>query len=1313
MKKRRLLAIFVAVAMVASMFTLFTNASADAGSFTRSWGNTNTYLYDITIRLTLPSATRIWEGQTLTLTPGGTLDLNDVNSLVRVNTENVPFKYEGEKFSISTVRVAAPNGGPAATISSLTNPSSPAYQGHADFYKWDVVDMMTPALGEMRAMPSYTTIDVVVRGSFLDNLKGDWTVADLELVNGLNLNLEHGTAIAINPNATPQAASFNYSSAATPNPPNRIAIQAVTPVATRVNATRAVELNWNAATALGTTPDLRNLSDMWYWGTGLTGEWNNIPAGAVGSDGISTMTSTVFQGALQMDDPTWGEAPYLFGLTGASLNIELLEFPTWVTGDNRITDNRISFNDDRNGTGAQAQPNRLFVWTDLVRDSNGAIFGAQNMIGTSNAATELRDLTHSVNIPAGVTNRNVTINNIPKDFLVNPNYDPNITDETDVNFYEFATEIYYAVMTTGANGFQVRQMVAHTYAAELIVTGNRVMGDIREGKGTVGREWGNFEFIEYEIDLTVNFGQRILLPEDSRIEFRTVAPTPVGGDAATLKVPTRTALSESPDGVPLMQVYHEKDDRDIPFELKGIRLNNNVMATGTSLDSASIAWVGANTITPDATQFTMRPNTNIAGGVVGTPLPTDGYDALTVTLVGTFGVSTRDLIDAGWKADDIELSRFIQMELFSEVGEGQSLGLFQNRLQDRWFTISAVRTTGTMQRGNQSTAGFKPEERQPLSYHETIIPTGEFAGNVASEWARLRINARDWKWSEAPFVAGMLDGSLDLTFMPGVNPNGGGNANLNVSGTQNLVSAANSNRIYLWTDLVRGEHGEILSVDDIAGPTNEAALERAKAVSVQAPNNRSATAQATVSFNELPIEFFFNADYDETLPVDHADYRPEFATNIYIAILGASTGAGSTGNLAFAARTGILNSAINPHNHLAAVNENETGNGIYGAKLEIEGIAIGMTIVDGVLIISDIEGFLNEDGELDLVALLAQSGADYVQLSADALAAIKEAGEDVKVVFDADGNSYTIVADSIEEDAADFKLDVTIANEVAGWLMSDNAIVLKFAQHGEFGLEIVFDFTLAQLGGLDIDELGLYYVSSLDNSVKDVTDDSLELVSGGTPAAVTGVKITISSASFYVLDDEPVEVDPDNIPTTVTTTTAAPQTTAGTGTVAETTPSGTETVVTTPSGVTTPATTPVTTPSGIVTTPGDETTPAETTATGDETTDATATTPVSGETTPATTTSGNDVNPNFDLGMVRGEGVVRIGDALQVLTFLARLPSVFDDATNGADSLNAAIIRDRDTRLAAATAPTPNINDALEILTFLAKLDGVLARYYA
>jgi len=418
------------------------------------------------------------------------------------------------------------------------------------------------------------------------------------------------------------------------------------------------------------------------------------------------------------------------------------------------------------------------------------------------------------------------------------------------------------------------------------------------------------------------------------------------------------------------------------------------MATATSLGGKAIDWTGRVTLNPEKDQFVARGKTTALVG--DAPAATDGYDKVVITLTGEFKcdkctdtakescktICPTTLID-DWDVDDLTLSRFLQLNLTKapEGSEGTSSfdteDNFRNRVTDNFFNITEVRAIGTKKEAEQAN-GLK--NKAFTDYAEPVEIVGEHG-------ATLNISERPWKWSESPFVAGMEDGKLTVEFMPGVNPNGGGNTNIAATGTT-APTAANSNRIYIWTDLVRDEDGAVLKASNLVGLDNanaDASVNRAKTKSVQAPNIRTITGVASVTFTDLPKEFFHNADYaDQDFEKDSDEYIPEFATEIYMVVLGASTGANNTQGKEFAIREGLFGgTAKNPSGENWIDGNGKTiQNGLFGALLTIDGEAIpgepcpdcGEEGCEGecqitpptIAIIDDVNEILNENGEIDL-----------------------------------------------------------------------------------------------------------------------------------------------------------------------------------------------------------------------------------------------------------------------------------------------------------------------------------------------------------
>jgi hypothetical protein len=139
-------------------------------------------------------------------------------------------------------------------------------------------------------------------------------------------------------------------------------------------------------------------------------------------------------------------------------------------------------------------------------------------------------------------------------------------------------------------------------------------------------------------------------------------------------------------------------------------------------------------------------------------------------------------------------------------------------------------------------------------------------------------------------------------------------------------------------------------------------------------------------------------------------------------------------------------------------------------------------------------------------------------ISADELQSIREIGNDVEVVLPS-GHSFTIIADSITENAQAFDLDVAVdltiraVKNVDGVKIPGNSTVIAPNVTGEFGFNITFTITAAQLAekGLNADNAGLFYV----NHAGTVTEmDKVKINTDGS------VEFTVNHASFYILTEE-------------------------------------------------------------------------------------------------------------------------------------------------------------------------------------------------
>jgi hypothetical protein len=241
---------------------------------------------------------------------------------------------------------------------------------------------------------------------------------------------------------------------------------------------------------------------------------------------------------------------------------------------------------------------------------------------------------------------------------------------------------------------------------------------------------------------------------------------------------------------------------------------------------------------------------------------------------------------------------------------------------------------------------------------------------------------------------------------------------------------------------------------------------------------------------------------------------------------------------------------------------------------------------------------------------------DGSMISANDLQAIANSGKDVEVVLDG-GFSFTIMSDSISENARafDLNIDVTLtsrAEVIDNVRIPANSIVVTPNISGEFGFEIVFTLTAEQLSdkGVNGNNLSLYHI----NYNRNITNmGKLRLNSDGS------IEFTISHASFYVIAEN------------------APQNSGNCEGC-----DGCEDCR------------PTTTPPVTTTAPPTTTTPAITTVAPPTTTAS----PITTDAVPQTTASRVPVyGEPFGPGDVDGDGKITIGDALEILKFLAKLPN--------------------------------------------------------
>jgi hypothetical protein len=742
-------------------------------------------------------------------------------------------------------------------------------------------------------------------------------------------------------------------------------------------------------------------------------------------------------------------------------------------------------------------------------------------------------------------------------------------------------------------------------------------------------------------------------------------------------------------GGTILSVFDDARGEIVPFIVNGVAINNGKYRASGTLGTNTIDWEIVNSISPEAHELSAAVETRTPAA------STDGYNGLTLSLKGYFGNAPRTMGVGDWKAADMEIAQGIQLHMagttnFSTTDRALREGTFTNLGTVRNFTISNVKATG-----KETTAGVGANTGNNNFFNErggVFYGGQETRSNVLNQLVTTHVAALDvgrWEWNKAPYVMNPFEtSSLSITFMPGVNPNAGGNWRVGNPGTINAATASNSNRVFMWTDLTLNENGDVYELNELLG-NGPAEVEARQNIRItQAPNNRVASASAVVTFNNIPSSFFYNAEYDRSKDPSDDDYVPEFASEVYIAIvdsrmLEARQTILNTGTMVEQGTTeGTANSPRGATSSATAVAEGQFG-GIYSAKLSVDGTIPGDIETE----IYTIENFADyvKDGKLDLEELLAEKGADYIVASKSALAGL----EDDVIVILANGVEYTIIAESIDEDKLNddgFRLDFTFPTEVEDWDIKDGSIIIVPGQSGLFGFDVEFFFDAEAIEAIDLEEIALYYcvVSETGAATKlngltiayDCDDDDCDCEEE--ECEVLGVNAVFGSGSFYVISDEMPAYDGDPIITT-TTGTAASTTSGTTGTtVSQTTVSVTaacdcgeddcpdcnpdiDTATTTATDVTTTVTTPAST----------------------------------------TTTGGG-----FKVGDVNADDKLDIMDALEILKFLANLS---DNIIEGANAVpgakDAAMILDP---RPSGGADKPTIFDCLEILKYLARLESQL-----
>jgi hypothetical protein len=161
-----------------------------------------------------------------------------------------------------------------------------------------------------------------------------------------------------------------------------------------------------------------------------------------------------------------------------------------------------------------------------------------------------------------------------------------------------------------------------------------------------------------------------------------------------------------------------------------------------------------------------------------------------------------------------------------------------------------------------------------------------------------------------------------------------------------------------------------------------------------------------------------------------------------------------------------------------------------------------------------VEDAIDGDGVVEV----APSSKGKITVQESAIAAIKDSGATVTFNNEKDGYSITIDGNEITDaKAINLAMDITSSSKATkkdGVEIPANAIVIKPAQKGDFGLTLTLTFDLGD--DLSEDELYLFYISD-DGEVTDLTDDLI--VEDGK------VTVSLSHASEYVITDEDITAE--------------------------------------------------------------------------------------------------------------------------------------------------------------------------------------------
>jgi len=330
-----------------------------------------------------------------------------------------------------------------------------------------------------------------------------------------------------------------------------------------------------------------------------------------------------------------------------------------------------------------------------------------------------------------------------------------------------------------------------------------------DGAGdSVTRAWGYENGFEYEVEVLMNLDEEITVGSELIFLY----------DDESVNLSDLGAVLSADDG-----------SDEFLFTLTGLKLNDGAWIRGTNLDSDRFMW--------EAVQDAQAANEFEAGE----------YTELLITLRGYFEDQTFD----GWEKEDFALNTLIRF--FVDIEDGAEIifaGIGLEIVDSEAVEVGVAANDGV-----------------------TILTTDSVAGAINQNGVEFDIDAIDgWSEEEENAILVMTNGILELELLAFPSQsNAIWNSNpLVVPGNPGSPDETFQNMLYIWTDLIKNNDGEVLTLDDIS-VFSESERE-ANLHGTYVPNG----SQRKIIIDDIPAQFFFT---------EVAEEEYEFASKIYVVLL--------------------------------------------------------------------------------------------------------------------------------------------------------------------------------------------------------------------------------------------------------------------------------------------------------------------------------------------------------------------------------------------------------------------------------------------